>query len=164
MSVRVETFPQGLRELLGRGDPPQQLQFINEFFLPTLDLEKYLLLAQRRTEELVSNVTVVGGFGAITVPDNELWFIHYAQYTSDLLDADQAISFVATMRINGVFFNGPRVDIAASTRDGSRITDVMGPLILKPGDRVQGNIDTVTVGAAGSVGCLTDVLYSLLKG
>jgi len=169
MPQTVEAFPLGLREVLGRGDPPSRLSFFPELLLPTLDIEKFLLLQTRSVEQLGENATVPGAAAEITVPDGQFWYVFSAHAVTDVLDADQDISFALNVRI------GNRTIAYSRERTGSGIVPITnrfcnwfqgaaGSLILRPNDAVLVSIGAMTVGAAGSITASTQVVFARLGG
>ncbi len=165
MAQRVESFPSGLRELLGRGDPPPQFTFLPEVFLPSIEVSKFFLLNKRQSQSIVADVTSAPlGFGATTVPNDELWWMQRIVVQTDVLDADQAIEFTGAMQINGVFFHAQNVAVAASSRDALILTlPPAEPLILRGGDDFRLSAVSVTIGAAGAVNCQVNSLYYVLR-
>ncbi len=166
MPSRVQSFPQGVRELLGRGDPPQPYIFHPEQLLPYIDIAPFLLLQQRATAGVTEAADTPGtNLAAVVVPDGELWLIHHADSVSETVDADQAVNFHLRARVDSRSFNMPPEDVAAS-RDGVSIwqTNSSFDLIMRPGDQFQCRIIAITVGAAGSIAMTNRVLFSRLGG
>ncbi len=162
MPQKVESFPLGLRELLGRGDPPPAFTFFPENLTPTIDVSPFLLLAKRRVLNQGGTAAAVGNVATIPVPAGEIWWMHWAVCFTDILDADQAIEFTINARVGGLAFRGDLITVAASRRGAATLDNGSSQLILKGGDLVEMTVEALTVGAAGSVGLGTNVLFSLL--
>lgn len=164
MPKRVQTIARGLRQLLGRGDPVDDLLFWPEQFQPTLDLEKFLQVGNYRTASLTEAASAIGGRGNIPVPAGELWLPLIVQSGTDVLDADQTCIIAPAIRSSGVGFtlNLP-FTIPAST--AHFIAGTVNPAVfLDPGaQRVFTSVDQITVGAAGSIDITTSVLFVLMQ-
>ena len=161
MPQRLESFPLGLREVLGRGNPPPRFTFHPENLLPQLDIEKYLLLQSRTVESLGENVSAVGIGAEITVPDGEFWYVFSCHASTDILDADQTMEMAITVRVQGGTFAYDRI---RTTRFSNWFQGAPGSLILRPNDAVLVGISEITVGAAGLVLVSTQVVFSRLGG
>lgn len=164
MPVRVQQFPQGLRELLGRGDPPQPFTFFPESLLPIIDIEAFLLLANREKNSTIESIAAAPSTGAgIIVPSGELWVLHLAQSSTDFLDADQEVTFRVAVAIDGTAQSAPPVTTLATFLGISEwLRTPQHDLILRPGDEIDTRIDAITVGVAGSIPMNTRILFSRL--
>ena len=163
--INVQSFPQGLRELLGRGDPPQRLRFHPETTLPVIDITDFLLLQQRSTAVQAELVAVTGGACAITVPDGELWALQVVTVTTDTLDGDQATIFQPRILVDGQHQSSPTVTALANLRGVGNFPLNSGwRLILRPGDVIDTFVSVATVGAAGAIDYSCRVLFSRLAG
>lgn len=153
-------YPLGLLGLLDakvRGQTPNELADVTQ---PVLELERYLLEQQI---EVVTDTTAVvaavgrvfGAAATLTVPQDELWFVHqyavrpqgaYAAGTTyrfaGMYEANRAVgtvsvgSFVVTETIQG------------TTGERPTAGNLNQPFLAGPGDRLGAWFSTVTLGTS----------------
>jgi len=164
MPARIETFPLGLRELLGRGDPPTNFTFHPEVTLPVIDIERFLLIQSRQQQQVQESTGIAAGAVArITVPDGELWWLHWVEAATDLLDADQSTHITPSIRTSGRAFHGEGLAVGNSEiRFATILPGALNGLILRPGDEILVGFSSAVAGAAATIQYETNVLYSQL--
>ncbi len=152
MPHHVSKFPEGIRELLGGRGPPGPFAFRDDLLTPVIDIEKYFHLAQRMIVATSAGMAAIGKSQDIDPKEGEIWWIHHLNVHTDIINADQAISFLPEMILQGRSLYGPRVEVAALNR-GAAIWDmgVVPYLFFRFGDSFRADIDTITVGAKGTV-------------
>jgi len=165
MSAGVERFPAGVRELLGFRDAPPAFQFFSELFLPTLEMSGFYLLSLRATASNTVSATAIQDQTPLIVPVGEIWLLSSLQFSTGILDADQACTAAIFYQAQGANFNGPEFIAGNSERGHSTLyPGDLQSMLLRAGDEIAGNIDSLTVGAAGSVECRTRALFARLGG
>lgn len=162
MHFRIQKGLSGLREVLGFPGV-LSLDFDTHAAHGVLNLEPFLLDQSRRIQSATANATIPNvRVGDITVPTGSLWSVEHVLSNSDVVDADQAVTFQTMLFINAANIVVGDVRVVPASEQGHSWYWFDRRLVLRAGDIIRTNILSITVGAAASVAMTTRVLYSEL--
>ena len=140
-----------LKKFFGGVEGPGSF-IVGDTISPIIEIQDIALLARRENLSVVNfPMTAVSIPVQLIVPEGEFWLVHYIAMTTDVLDADQAVTvqlFIRQTNING------RVLVPTTTGNSEQggIGAAFGrPLILSSLARFGIIINAITVGAAGNI-------------
>lgn len=171
MMGNVNRIPRGLLAFLDSQTQGENPASLGAVVAPTLDMERFYRSAARYAFGHVGNLTFdsLTDHATLTVPENEVWFLHHASVS---LQNNTGATATYAPAISLVPVGGTLADYLAlvsqasntSVADGQWLRSAWaGPVVvMTPGVKIRAHLDRITAAGAGTSGYL-DIIYNAMQ-